>query len=337
MTIQVWRVHISRADGLDPEQVKQWKRGFHFSVELNDDEDNQQKTKLFTALGTVLLDDDKLMINQTFHYKIEANSNEVNHLRISLLEAEADDDEELGFATVFLRQSTAPKWVPLIEEGQEICRVEVSTNYSVVNEVPKESPYTTVEKEIQSPMVEAPVSASISVGGRRVPTKAAPVSPTSSFGRILLLLLGVIICLTQLFMATRIPFYSGQVMFAGESKASCFGLSTPICTARTLSLTDGGVVTLSEGDAVIWSSSTKSRKAKKPYHLKFGGDSTLSVVQNSKATWTGSIKKITQLEDSMPTEATTAVFAVQKKVLMTIFGGFDNLTQYAAPFIRKLD
>ena len=31
---------------------------------------------------------DKLMINQTFHYKIEANSNEVNHLRISLLEAE---------------------------------------------------------------------------------------------------------------------------------------------------------------------------------------------------------------------------------------------------------
>ena len=26
------------------------KRGFHFSVELNDDEDNQQKTKLFSEL-----------------------------------------------------------------------------------------------------------------------------------------------------------------------------------------------------------------------------------------------------------------------------------------------
>ena len=87
---------------------------------------------------------------------------------------------------------------------------------------------------------------------------------------------------------------------------------------------------------MIWSSSTKSRKAKKPYLLKFGGDETLSVVQNSKATWTGSIDKLTWLQSSMPTEATAAVHAAQKKIFMTCFGGFEGAARNASPLIRNL-
>ena len=107
-------------------------------------------------------------------------------------------------------------------------------------------------------------SSSISVDTPSAPmNKATHVSPFPRLGRIILLLLGCIICSAQVFMATRcgqasayaercafhsiiradssIPFYPGQVMFAGESKSSCFGISTPICTARTLTLTCKGL------------------------------------------------------------------------------------------------